>query len=147
MEQQAITVSTETPSQRPQILISQGSISFQVRQVTQNPLDSQIKHINKRYISPRSKKERSKKFSQGKSKETSQNRKGIDKRYFEYIKHNESLNFYDSNKNSTLKGINISINEVDGRNKTTSKPQYGTENMSHIIALLNDKKHYRSNNK
>lgn len=55
------------------------------------------------------------------------------------------MNFHDSKKNSTLKGINISIHEVDGRNKTDSKPQYGTENMSHIIALLNDKKNYHSN--
>jgi len=55
------------------------------------------------------------------------------------------LNFYDSNKNSTLKGTNISIHEADGRNKTASKPQYGTENVSHIIALLNDKKNYHSN--
>ena len=49
----------------------------------------------KKYISPRSKRERSKKSSQNKSKD---GKKAIDKRYFEYIKHNESLNFYDSSK-------------------------------------------------
>lgn len=94
----------------------------------------------KKYISPRNKKDRSRKSSQHKSKESINRRKIADKQYFDYIKHNESLNFYDHGTNSMIKGLNISTHEADGRNKSTSKPQYGTENMTNVISLLNHKK-------
>lgn len=63
-------------------------------QYTKSPRFVELSQPKKKYISSRSKRTNSKKYSQPKSKEnsTSQNRKGIDKRYFEYIKHNESLN-------------------------------------------------------
>lgn len=35
---------------------------------------------------------------------------------------------------------------MDSRSKPSQKPQYGTENMSHIIALLNDKSKRNTSN-
>lgn len=66
----------------------------------------------------------------------------MDKKYFDYVKHNESLNYYDSKRpgGNAFNGINISIQEVDYSQKVSQKPQYGTGNMSQIIALLNEKK-------
>jgi hypothetical protein len=132
-------------------------------QSTKSPRFIDTNQIKKKYISPRGKREKSKKYtlsktkeyshpktkeySYPKSKESSQARKGIDKKYFDYIKHNESLNYYDTKRTTGFNGINISIQEVDNKNKTSSKPQYGTGNMSHIIALLNEKKSALSNSK
>lgn len=130
---------------------------------TKSPRFIENNQIKKKYISPRSKRDKSKKFTQSKtkvysnpkikdysipkSKENSQARKAIDKKYFDYIKHNESLNYYDTKRATGFNGINISIQEVDYKNKTSSKPQYGTGNVSHIIALLNEKKGSASNSK
>lgn len=111
-------------------------------QSTKSPRLIETNESRKRYISPRNKKEKAK-MSNSKSKENSQGRyKGIDKKYFEYIRHNESANYYDTKKGKGFTGINISIQEVEHkpRNKSYKKPQYGTGNMSHIIALLNDQK-------
>lgn len=58
------------------------------------------------------------------------------------------MNYYDSKRSNCLNGINISIQEVDNRNqKLAFKPQYGTGNMTHIIALLNEKKNSVSSSK
>lgn len=58
------------------------------------------------------------------------------------------MNYYDSKRSNGLNGINISIQEVENRNqKLGFKPQYGTGNMTHIIALLNEKKNSVSSSK
>jgi len=104
--------------------------------------------MRKKYISPHVKREKSKVLS-SKSKDHCQNRiKTGDKKYFEYVKNNESVNYYDSKKNKGFHGINISIQESDNKSaKYSKKPQYGTGNMSHVIALLNDKKNSISSQK
>lgn len=117
-------------------------------QFTKSPRLIEGKETKKKYISPRNKREKSKKSATSKSKgQSSNNRKGSDKRYFDYPKHNESANYYDSKRGGGLSGINISIQEVEGKkNKPCKKPQYGTGNMSHILSLLNDKRNPRTEN-
>ena len=67
----------------------------------------------------------------------------MDKRYFEYIKHNDSTNQHEY-KNGGHKGVNISIQEIENKkNKLSRRPCYGTGNMSNILSLINDKKNTR----
>lgn len=104
------------------------------------------KPANKKYISPRGNREKSKNFSQQKTKTTSTS--NTRKKHFDYNKHNESANYYDTKRVTGLSGINISIQEVESsQNKPTKRSYYGTSNVSHILALLNDKKNSTSNSR
>jgi hypothetical protein len=135
-------IDTDMVSKTPSSNIGWIGFSTTKMQYAKSPRIVENIEFRKKYISPRTKKEKAK-ISTSKSKENSQNRyKGIDKKYFEYIRHNESANYNDNKKARGFTGINISIQEVDNkpRNKSYKKPQYGTGNMSHIIALLNDQK-------
>jgi hypothetical protein len=100
----------------------------------------------KKYISPRGNREKSKNYSQPKTKTASTSNPR--KRHFDYSKHNESANYYDTKRVTGLSGVNISIQEVEAsQNKSNKRSYYGTSNVSHILALLNDKKNSVTNSK